>query len=214
MDARYPRWWVWGIGLLGLVLVTTGVVWWGVQSGTAGGSSVATPPSEDGRSSTVVAGRRLPEAKPATPRPGDPLRLQIPTLAVDASVDPILAPGGVLTPPSDPQVLGWWADGARPGEARGSALVTGHTVSTGGGALDDLEELGEGDAIRVSSARTRTVYSVESVRVLAKGDLAVRAEQLFDQDVAGRLVVVTCEDWDGEEYLSNVVVTATPTRAG
>ena len=189
MDARYPRWWGWGIGLLGLVLVTTGVVWWGVQSGTAGGSSVATPPSEDGRSSTVVAGRRLPEAKPANPRPGDPLRLQIPT-------------------------LGWWADGARPGEARGSALVTGHTVSTGGGALDDLEELGEGDAIRVSSARTRTVYSVESVRVLAKGDLAVRAEQLFDQDVAGRLVVVTCEDWDGEEYLSNVVVTATPTRAG
>jgi len=28
--------------------------------------------------------------------------------------------------------------------------------------------------------------------------------------VPGRLVLITCEDWDGERYLSNVVVTATP----
>jgi LPXTG-site transpeptidase (sortase) family protein len=126
---------------------------------------------------------------------------------------PILAPDGVLTPPSDPQELGWWADGARPGDSRGSALVTGHTVSTGGGALDNLEDLDEGDRILVHSARTVSGYAVESVETLAKGDLADRAERLFSQSVPGRLVVVTCEDWNGAEYLSNVVVTATPTTA-
>ena len=56
----------------------------------------------------------------------------------------------------------------------------------------------------------RIGYSVSRVVVLGKGDLARRAERLFDQGVPGRLVLVTCEDWNGVEYLSNVVVTATP----
>jgi hypothetical protein len=33
---------------------------------------------------------------------------------------------------------------------------------------------------------------------------------VFAQDVPGRLVLVTCEDWDGSGYLSNAVVIATP----
>ena len=40
--------------------------------------------------------------------------------------------------------------------------------------------------------------------------MADHAERLFSQDVPGRLVLVTCEDWDGERYLSNVVVVAEP----
>jgi hypothetical protein len=40
--------------------------------------------------------------------------------------------------------------------------------------------------------------------------LAKRAAQLFDQSVRGRLVLVTCEDWNGTVYLSNVVVVALP----
>jgi LPXTG-site transpeptidase (sortase) family protein len=200
--------------LLGLLLVLAGAQWWRSQEVGGGPRPEAGATPSDGDASTVVAGRRLPEAEPAPRRPGDPVRLQIPDLDVDAHVVPILAPGGVLTPPADPQELGWWADGARPGDVRGSALVTGHTVSTGGGALDDLEDLEEGDALRVRSDGSGTDYAVESVRILAKGDLGERAEALFSQDVPGRLVVVTCEDWNGTEYLSNVVVTATPTGAG
>jgi hypothetical protein len=51
---------------------------------------------------------------------------------------------------------------------------------------------------------------VRRVAVYAKGSLARQAERLFSQDVPGRLVLITCEDWDGSRYLSNVVVTATP----
>ncbi|WP_432478448.1 class F sortase [Nocardioides sp. GXQ0305] len=207
----------WLLALLGALVVVVGVVvWLGGQDGTAEEPRRAVEePSAAPRTSDseVVAGNRIPQAERVPRQPGDPLRIRIPDLDVDAPVVPIAAPGGVLTPPADPQVLGWWADGARPGEQQGSALLTGHTVSTGGGALDDLEELTEGDAIRVRSARTETPYAVDTVQILDKGDLAVRAEKLFDQQVAGRLVVVTCEDWDGEEYLSNVVVTASPARA-
>ena len=90
--------------------------------------------------------------------------------------------------------------------------MTGHTVSTGGGALDDLEELDSGDSIRVRSAGASTAYAVESVEIYAKGDLTERAEVLFDQSVRGRLVVVTCEDWNGSIYLSNAVVIASKPR--
>jgi LPXTG-site transpeptidase (sortase) family protein len=126
-------------------------------------------------------------------------------------VVPVHATDDTLIPPSDPTHLGWWADGALPGAARGSALVTGHTVHTGGGALDDLEQLRPGDAVVVRTDRGRIHYEVDRVRVYSKGRIARDAERLFSQKVAGRLVLITCEDWDGSRYLSNVVVTARAT---
>ncbi|MDN4172491.1 class F sortase [Nocardioides sp. SOB77] len=150
------------------------------------------------------------EAVPAPRRPGAPVRLRIPDLGVDAPVEPVKAPDRTLVPPSDPQRLGWWADGAKPGDREGSALVAGHTVHTGGGALDDLEQLTEGDRVVVRTDRGVLRYAVAKVRIYTKGRLASDAERLFSQDAPGRLVVITCEDWDGTRYLSNVVVTAVP----
>jgi LPXTG-site transpeptidase (sortase) family protein len=123
---------------------------------------------------------------------------------------PIKAPDGVLIPPSDPQELGWWADGARPGAAQGSALITGHTVHTGGGALDDLETLAHGALVKVSTSKGWITYAVRKTKVYRKGSVARHAQGLFSQTVPGRLVLITCADWDGERYLSNVVVTAVP----
>ena len=48
------------------------------------------------------------------------------------------------------------------------------------------------------------------MRVLAKGELAREAERVFAQDGPPRLVLLTCEDWDGAAYRSNVVVVARP----
>ncbi len=141
-----------------------------------------------------------------------PTHIVIPALGVDVPIVPIRAPGGVLIPPSDPQELGWWADGAKPGAERGSALVTGHTVHTGGGALDDLGTLERGDLVRVQTSGGWIRYDVRAVRVYDKGRVAQDAERLFSQDVLGRLVLITCEDWDGVRYLSNTVVRAVPVR--
>lgn len=158
-----------------------------------------------------VEGKRRPAAQ-RHPRlhPGIPRWLVIPALGVNADVVPVDAPDGVLVPPPDPQVLGWWSAGARPGVRLGSALITGHTVHTGGGALDDLADLEVGGFIEVRTPRLRMPYVVQSVRTYGKGRVAADASNLFDQDVLGRLVVVTCTDWNGSVYLSNVVVTAVP----
>jgi LPXTG-site transpeptidase (sortase) family protein len=157
------------------------------------------PPSSD---TTAAARSRgsLPEA------------VVVPALAVEAPVSAIrLAPDGALTPPADPQQVGWWSQGARPGASTGSAVLTGHTVHTGGGAFDDLEELVPGDEVVVRTGRGPLSYAVVSVRVLGRGELASRSAEVFEQSGAPRLVIITCEDWDGTAYLSNVVVTARPT---
>lgn len=153
----------------------------------------------------------IESAEPAPrpdPAPGVPRRLVVPMLGVDAPVVPITAPGGVLLPPSDPQTLGWWRDGARPGAARGGALITGHTVSSGGGAFDDLETLRRGDEVRVRTPDRVLRYEVTGVRIYRKARIARDAAQLFSQTVPGRLVLITCEDWNGSFYESNAVIFA------
>lgn len=202
----------WLVPAAAAALVVGGTAWWsaGTEDATQvrAGSTPSTSPSANPSTGTTA------EAVPAPRKPGAPERLRIPDLDVDAPVQPVKAPDRTLIPPSDPQQLGWWADGARPGDAEGSALVTGHTVSTGGGALDDLEQLERGAPIVVRTDQGRVRYAVERVRVYDKGRIARDAERLFSQDVPGRLVVITCEDWDGTRYLSNVVVTAVPAGNG
>lgn len=182
------------VGLAGFALLGGG------QATTASTQSTVRTP----------AAAPLPEprlARAAEGRPGTPTEVRIPRLGVVAPVLPVATRGDVLVPPSDPTELGWWAEGARPGDP-GRALVAGHTVSTGGGALDDLETLQRGDRVSVGSRGDRTRWVVESVEVLGKGEIARRAGQLFTQQGPARLVLLTCEDWDGTAYLSNVVVIA------
>lgn len=136
----------------------------------------------------------------------------MPSLGVSARVLGIRARGGSLIPPSNPRLVGWWSDGAQPGATKGSAIITGHTVHDGGGAFDDLDELTAGDAVTVTTGRGAINYVVSSVTIYRKKTLAKQAAQLFNQGVPGRLVLVTCEDWDGTAYLSNAVVIAVPKK--
>jgi LPXTG-site transpeptidase (sortase) family protein len=154
-----------------------------------------------------------PEARSTTPvRPGSPVTVTVPSLGISARVLGIRARGGTLIPPANPRLVGWWSDGALPGAAKGSAIITGHTVHDGGGAFDDLDELAAGDAVSVATGRGTLNYVVTSVTIYRKKALAKQAAKLFDQSVPGRLVLVTCEDWDGTGYLSNAVVIALPKK--
>ena len=109
--------------------------------------------------------------------------------------------------------MGWWSGGSRPGAGTGAAVITGHTVHTGGGAFDDLEELATGDRVLVLSDGTTVAYDVATVEVLSRAELARESTALFARSGPGRLVLITCEDWDGTAYRSNVVVTARPVTA-
>lgn len=199
---RHPGW----VAAVGLALVALGAaLWWAQATRT---QALSADPGGRGADRPVTGTPAEPALAPR--EPGAPQRVRIPTLRVDAPVLPVRAPGRTLVPPSDPQRLGWWADGAKPGAATGSALVTGHTVHDGGGALDHLEDLVRGDRVVVRTDKSSIRYDVRRVRVYSKGSLAEHATRLFSQRVSGRLVLITCEDWDGERYLSNVVVIATP----
>jgi len=129
---------------------------------------------------------------------------------VTAPVVPITTEGSTLVPPSDPTTIGWWSGGAAPGAEVGTAVLTGHTVSTGGGAFDDLDLMQPGQRVLVRDGEHALEYVVRSVTVYRKQTLAAHAAELFDQQARGRLALVTCEDWDGTSYLSNAVVIAEP----
>ncbi|MCW2758655.1 MAG: Sortase family protein [Nocardioidaceae bacterium] len=142
--------------------------------------------------------------------------LVIPALRVRAPlVSVAMDPKNVLSPPRNPREVGYWDGSARPGSSTGQTLITGHTVHTGGGALDRLGTLAPGAQVRVvrtSNGETRrSTYVVTEVRDLSKAEVARDATALFGQaGGTGRLVLVTCTGWDGKEYHGNTVVFARP----
>jgi hypothetical protein len=140
-----------------------------------------------------------------SPAPGPasvPTRMQL--SGIDSPVVPAEMEGSSLTPPADPTVLGWW--GQKAGAKRGATLLIGHTVHTGGGDLDNLEDIKVGSTATVNGH----TYQVTSNEVLSKEAVARHAKSLFSQTGEHRLVVVTCEDYDPAtgHYQSNVVLVA------
>ena len=200
-----------------VALVAAAVLWFQGSGGKVPEPALArSTPSVTATAEAPAEPSASPAAKPRTPSAtalpgaGAPRTVVVESLGIDASVVPIAVQGTSLDPPDDPQVLGWWSGGAPAGAATGTALVTGHTVNAGGGAMDNLERVRQGAEIRVLTEAGSIRYVAESVQVLDKDAIARQAQQLFSQQVAGRLVLVTCEDWDGTGYRSNVVVTAVP----
>ena len=155
-----------------------------------------------------------PASSGTTPSDGidGPYTLRIPRIGVAAPVVPIQSnEDRVLNPPQDPSVAGWWSQGAAPGEPTGSAVLVGHTVrNKGGGVFDNIGELTGGDAIEVEGSDSSLTYRVISVDVLSKDQVARAAEEIFAQTGAGRLVIITCDDWDGTSWQSNIVTVAAP----
>jgi LPXTG-site transpeptidase (sortase) family protein len=171
----------------------------------------------------VLTGLVLPSggaAEADRPRPpaaqpiGPPERLVVPSIGLRAPVIPIeVDTSGVLDPPAAVDTVGWWQRSAEPGSRRGQTLVTGHTVHEGDGAMDRLGEVQTGDTIRLRAGELEARYRATRVVVYARAELADNARQLFGQDTGrGRLVLVTCTDWNGSSYDNNVVVFARPVR--
>ena len=163
----------------------------------------ATPP---GTTSSIPA-----EALAEVPKKKGKVRgVSIPSLNVHADVVPLAMESGTLTPPADSALMGWWKGGAKPGSGEGSVLIVGHTLHNGGGVLDRLGEVHEGEDIVVRTKKDEFTYVVRSVRDLSKEQVAKRSERLFDPHGEERLVVVTCDDWDGTSFRGNTVVVAVP----
>jgi hypothetical protein len=197
------------IAALCLVAVTAACGTSGDHVTTVG--STATPSSV---TTVSPAAKELPP-KPTPTQGGGieaPFGLRIPRIGVDALVMPIKSnEEGILQPPQDISVAGWWSDGAAPGEPQGSAVLVGHAVTNRvGGVFDDLGSLSRDDAIEVRGLHATLTYRVQSNDELSKEEFARNAEQIFDQTRAGRLVIITCGEFDGTGWQSNIVIIAAP----
>lgn len=141
--------------------------------------------------------------------PGAPVRLEMPGAATTAKVVPIRLEGSVLDPPRNYTEVGWWTGSAKPGSDHGQTVITGHTVHTGGGSMNRLDRVKPQQEVDVLTRRAVFQYQVDRVDVLSRAQLAARAQRLFGQGHgAGGLVLVTCTDWNGSSYDSNIVVVA------
>jgi LPXTG-site transpeptidase (sortase) family protein len=157
-----------------------------------------------------------PDATPAGYRdlagPAKPVRLIVPALKIKAPIRPIeINAQQVLDPPRNPRDIGWWQRSARPGATKGQTVLTGHTVHTGGGVMDDLAQLHEGQLVKVVTPKGTMEYATTKVVTWSKEKLAERAVDIFAQERNDeRLVLITCSQWTGSYYKSNVVVFAKP----
>lgn len=142
---------------------------------------------------------------------GVPVDLEIPSVGIKAAVVPIKLEGDQLNPPGDVRKVGWWDGSAQPGSQDGQTLMTGHAVHTGGGVMNRLGDVERGASVLVRSQDEKASFIVEKVFVWSKEKVAEHSEDLFDPDLHGRrLVLVTCADWDGRAWESNVIVFAQP----
>ncbi len=95
-----------------------------------------------------------------------PTRLILPGLGITTTVVPVGGDdGGDLEIPDNPQALGWWQDGAAPGDDRGAVVIDGHVDSYryGTGFFVNLRRLQSGDAVVLDGqGGARTDWTVGS----------------------------------------------------
>lgn len=163
-----------------------------------------------------VLGPGAHDAPPPRPEvaPADPVRLRVPSLRISAPVVPIeLGDDQVLDPPEDASTVGWWTGSAQPGAHQGRVVITGHTLSHGTGAIERIVDLRKGEVLLTTSTGTRR-YEVTDHYVVDYAEVARKARAIFGQTEdapdGARLILVTCTDFDGLVYRSNVIVVAKP----
>jgi sortase (surface protein transpeptidase) len=137
--------------------------------------------------------------------------LRLPSLDIESEVVPVGTTDRVLDIPPEPWVVGWWRDGVRPDDGRGTVVLTAHLDSRkyGTGPFAKVTELDPGDPLVMVDDKGRTQrYRVEKVDTFRKE--ALPYERLFAQSGPERVVFVTCGgDYGPEGWDSNVVVTFT-----
>ncbi|MEV0634516.1 class F sortase [Streptomyces sp. NPDC050619] len=161
----------------------------------------ATPDSAAGQ----PAGKHLPRSKP--------VRLLIPKISVNAPfTDLSVGPTGQLeAPPADDvNLVGWYAEGASPGEA-GTSVIAGHVdTKTSAAVFARLGELEKGDVFQVARAdRSKASFVVDSVETFDKDHFPSR--RVYGDTAQAQVRLITCAgDYDRtvKDYKDNLVVFA------
>lgn len=151
------------------------------------------------------AGKHLPRSRP--------VRLLIPKISVDAPfTDLAIGRTGQLEPPpaDDINLVGWYAEGASPGEA-GTSIIAGHVdTKTSAAVFANLRELKKGDVFHVVRADGRKAsFVVDDVETFDKDNFP--SGRVYDDTPQAQARLITCAgDYDhtAKDYTDNLVVFA------
>jgi LPXTG-site transpeptidase (sortase) family protein len=173
--------------------------------------AVASSAPPEGRSAGPPAhthrteGKHLPRSRP--------VRLLIPKISVDAPfTDLAIGSTGQLQPPpaGNTNLVGWYANGASPGEA-GTSIIAGHVDTTTSPAVfASLSELKKGDSFQVLRADGRKAsFRIDSVETFDKDNFP--SKRVYGDTPRARVRLITCAgDYDRKvrDYTANLVVFA------
>lgn len=152
----------------------------------------------------TTAGRA---ATPAVDVPvGEPVRVQVPSVALDAAVGASAVNGGVFDPPNLQDA--WWASirGTPGTHADDTVYLAGHSLDDGRGVFYPLQSVEVGQEVFVTTVSGRLRYVVEATALYEKGGITAADEVWVP--TPGRLVLVTCFVRDGQTTSKNFVVFA------
>jgi hypothetical protein len=192
--------------LVALALVATaGIMYvvspsWGKHNAAAPARNVGRVPTMHGKLVSYIS----------------PNSIDIPKLSAKAPIVKVGTQNRELDIPLDPNTVGWWDGGARPGAHKGTAILAGHINYAGvTGVLSRIGTLNPGDTVYVNGVhnkkKMRLTFHITGVRTYKKTVLPYK--QIFDQKSVGRLAIVTCGgpfDSSTGNYEDNIVAFAVP----
>ncbi|TRV73551.1 class F sortase [Streptomyces sp. 130] len=170
------------------------------------------PPPAAASPSAGASAKAAPSEQLSLPR-SVPTRLRIPAIAVDAPFTPLsIGPSGRLDapPPNDKNLVGWFKDGATPGEL-GTSIVAGHVDTTTGPAVFlQLRFLKPGATVDITRADgSVATFAVDTVETFSKADFP--DDKVYADTPDAQVRLITCGgayDRKAKDYEDNVVVFA------
>ena len=206
------------LALVLLLVVGGGMITFILSRGEPSGVALPeTPPAGE----VVTEPSSPPDTIPAPPpevvaesAPGKqyaPLRIEIPTIAASAPVDPLgLNPDGTLAVPTDFNRAGYYTGRPPPG-AIGPAIIVAHVDSKAGPAVfKRLRELKPGAEVTVTRAdRSDVIFVVDRVESHRKNAFPTKA--VYDPTPGSTLRLITCGgsfDRRAGHYRDNVIAFA------
>ena len=190
------------LSLLIFFSILAGGVWFLVGTRTSGAE--VTQVLNDASEKIV-----LPTEKP---QPGNPVRLVINALDVDAAVESVgMDERGRMDVPKKDENVAWYNLGYKPG-ANGSAVIAGHLDTRSGtpAVFYNIGKLKLGDRIQVIDDKEQ-VFTYSVVRTESYDYDKVPLQEIFATKGKARLNLITCEgafDSASQNYSKRLVVYA------
>lgn len=145
---------------------------------------------------------------PEATAPFTPVRIVIPAIGVDAAIEQVGIPGGVMGTPAEPMNVGWYPSISTPGTGT-NVVMSGHVdyYTIGPAVFYSLGALGAGARIYVLGPDGAGItYAVTASWVVGAGD---SADGVIGGTGTEALTLITCTgSFDGAEYDSRQIVRA------